>query len=324
MKIENISDLRVLLQTAQTGSLTRAAAVLGITPAAASATLKRVEGQLGTRLFERSTRAMRLTPAGQTMLDYASRAFELIGEGEAQATADTDTLIGRVRLSAPSDLARTVLLPWLDEFLEQNAGVKLDLSIGDRTADILRDELDLSIRYGTLADSRLVARQLIAPHPVVVASPGYLAKFGAPASPADLGRHNCLLYDRAGRLHRNWQFSRDDQWVEVSVQGNRHVNDASLARQWALAGAGILLKSPLEQMQDMVEGRLVRLLSEWQTEAYPLYAVLPSGRFIPRRLRALVDYLAAKFEGMQATMAAELGRSAPQEHVHDAVRNKSR
>ena len=77
-------------------------------------------------------------------------------------------------------------------------------------------------------------------------------------------------------------------------------------------------------MQDMVEGRLVRLLSEWQTEVYPLYAVLPSGRFIPRRLRALVDYLAAKFEGMQATMAAELGRSAPQEHVHDAVRNKSR
>lgn len=302
MKIENISDLRVLLQTARTGSLTRAAAVLGITPAAASATLKRIEGQLGTRLFERSTRAMRLTPAGQTMLDYASRAFELLGEGEAQVTADSETLVGRVRLSAPSDLARTLLLPWLDEFLAQHSDVQLDLSIGDRTADVLRDELDLAIRYGTLADSRLVARQLIAPHPIVVAAPAYLAKFGAPASPADLSRHNCLLYDRAGRMHSSWRFCRDGQWVEVSVQGDRHVDDASLARQWALAGAGILLKSPLEQMQDMAEGRLVRLLDDWQTEAYPLYAVLPSGRFIPRRLRALIDHLAAKFEGVQAAL----------------------
>ncbi len=304
MKIENVSDLRVLVQTARTGSLTRAAAVLGVTPAAASATLKRIESQLGTRLFERSTRAMRLTPAGQTMLDYATRAFELLGEGEAQVTADTEALIGRVRLSAPSDLARTVLLPWLDEFLEQHTGVQLDLYIGDRTADVLRDELDVAIRYGTLADSRLVARQLIAPHPVVVAAPGYLAKFGAPESPADLGRHNCLLYDRAGRMHRSWRFCRDDQWVEVSVQGNRHVDDASLARQWALAGAGILMKSPLEQLRDMAEGRLVRLLSEWKTEAYPLYAVLPSGRFIPRRLRVLIDHLAAKFEGMQVPLTS--------------------
>lgn len=308
MKIENVSDLRVLLQTARTGSLTGAAAVLGVTPAAASATLKRIEGQLGIRLFERSTRAMRLTLAGQTMLDYASRAFELLGEGEAQVTADTETLIGRVRLSAPSDLARAVLLPWLDEFLAQHTGVQLDLSIGDRTADVLRDELDLAIRYGTLADSRLVARQLITPHPVVVASPAYLAKFGAPASPADLSRHNCVLYSRGGRMHRNWRFCRNGQWVEVGVQGDRHVDDASLARQWALAGAGILLKSPIEQMQEMADGRLVRLLSEWQTEAYPLNAVLPSGRFIPRRLRALIDHLAAKFESMQVTMAAELSR----------------
>ncbi len=308
MKIENLSDLRVLLQTARTGSLTRAAAVLGITPAAASATLKRLEGQLGTRLFERSTRAMRLTPAGQTMLDYAGRAFDLLGEGEAQVTADTETLVGRVRLSAPSDLARTVLLPWLDEFLAQHTGVQLELSIGDRTLDVLRDELDLAVRYGTLADSRLVARQLIAPHPVVVASPAYLERFGAPASPVDLSQHNCLLYHRVGRVHRSWRFCRDGQWVEVAVQGDRQVDDASLARQWALAGAGILLKSPVEQMQEMADGRLVRLLGEWQTEAYPLYAVLPSGRFIPRRLRVLIDHLAAKFEAMQATLATVLSR----------------
>ena len=172
-----------------------------------------------------------------------------------------------------------------------------------KVGEYLRFDCVLDVRIRELSMC-LVARQLIAPHPVVVAAPGYLAKFGAPESPADLGRHNCLLYDRAGRMHRSWRFCRDDQWVEVSVQGNRHVDDASLARQWALAGAGILMKSPLEQLRDMAEGRLVRLLSEWKTEAYPLYAVLPSGRFIPRRLRVLIDHLAAKFEGMQVPLTS--------------------
>ena len=296
MKIENLSDLRVLVQTARTGSLTRAATVLGITPAAASATLKRIETQLGTRLFERSTRAMRLTQAGQTLLDYTSRAFDLLDEGEAQVTDDRTQLVGRIRLSAPSDLARATLLPWLDEFLQQYPGVQLDLSIGDRTSDVIKDELDLAIRYGTLADSRLVARALMVSEPIVVAAPSYLARHAAPATPMDLVDHNCLAYDRAGRPHRTWRFCRDGLWSEVRVHGDRTADDASIARQWALAGAGILLKSPVEQREDLAEGRLIRLLADWQTEAYPLHALLPSGRFVPRRVRALVDFLAAKFE----------------------------
>jgi DNA-binding transcriptional LysR family regulator len=304
MKIENIDDLHVLVQTARLGTLTAAAGVLGVTPAAASATLKRLEAQLGVRLFERSTRAMRLTPQGQTFLDYASRALDLVAEGEAQVTDDQGGMVGLIRLAAPSDLTRSTLLPWLDEFMQAHAGVRLALSVGDRPLDVVKDELDVAIRYGALTDSRLLMRRLMVSQPVVVAAPSYLKRHSPPTSPFDLTRHNCLAYDRAGRPHRTWRFLRNRQWTEVRVNGDRSVDDAALARQWALAGAGILLKSPVEQRHEMARGELVQLLPEWQTESYPLHALLPSGRFVPRRVKALVDFLAVKL----AEVAAELAR----------------
>lgn len=295
MKIENIDDLRVLVQTARAGTLTAAARALGITPAAASATLKRLEGQLGTRLFERSTRAMRLTPPGQVLLDYALRAFELLDEGEAQLDADRATLVGTLRVAAPSDLARTVLLPLLDEFMRVHPGLQLQLSVADRVLDVLRDEVDVAIRYGTPADSRLVSRALAPARPVCAASPAYLRRHPAPATPLELARHNCITFDRGGRRHRAWRFCRAGQWTEVRVDGDRGVDDASLAREWAIAGAGVILKSEIDLRRDLASGALVPLLTAWETEPYPLHALLPSNRFVPNRVRVFVDFLAAKF-----------------------------
>ncbi len=295
MKIENPGDLRVLVHTARGGSLTAAARALGITPAAASATLKRLEAQLGTRLVERSTRALRLTPQGQILLDYAARAFELLDEGESQVHADRATLVGTVRLAAPSDLTRGVLLPLFDEFLAAHPGLQLRLSVADRVLDVLRDEVDVAIRYGTLADSRLVARTLALSRPVCSASPEYLRRHPAPRTPQELAQHNCITFDRGGRRHRAWRFCRDGQWTEVRVDGDRSADDASLAREWALAGRGVILKSGIDQGRDLASGALVPLLAEWQTEPYPLHALLPSGRFVPNRVRALVDFLAARF-----------------------------
>ncbi|MBB1603124.1 LysR family transcriptional regulator [Variovorax sp. UMC13] len=294
MKIENLSDLRVLVQTAQAGSLSGAARALGITPAAASATLKRLEAQLGARLFERSTRALRLTPQGQTLLDYASRALDLLAEGESLVTAEGGALVGRLRVAAPSDLTRSTLLPWLDEFLDAHPGVQLDLSVGDRPLDVMRDEVDVALRYGPLADSRLVARLLTMSRPLLWASPEYLRRHPAPRVPQDLLQHNCLTFHRGGRHHRLWRFARQGQWTQVRVDGDRVVDDASLSRQWALAGRGITFKSELDVLQDAAAGTLVRLLPDWDTEPYPLHALMPSGRFVPARVRALVDFLAAR------------------------------
>lgn len=295
MQFENIADVRVLVHTARLGSLTAAAAELGSTPAAASAALKRLEASLGTRLFERSTRSMRLTPAGQRMLDYAARALELLQEGAAQLADDRASLQGSVRVAAPSDLTRTVLLPWLNEFLQRHPGVQLAMSVGDRPLDVVRDEVDVALRYGDIADSRVVARRLADSSPVLAASPCYLARCGTPLSPLDLVQHNCLTFERNGRRHRVWRFQRDGHWTEVRVDGDRSVDDASLAREWAVAGAGIVLKSRLDLRADLTAGRLVALLPDWRTEPYALHALLPSARFVPARTRALIDFLAEKF-----------------------------
>ncbi|HVK96138.1 MAG TPA: LysR family transcriptional regulator [Noviherbaspirillum sp.] len=298
MKIENVADLQVLLQTARCGSLTAAANALGITPAGASATLKRLETQLDTRLFERSTRAMRLTPQGQILLDYAKRAFDLLAEGESQVCADQAELIGVLRVAAPSDLTRTMLLPWFDEFLKKHPGLHLALTVGDKPRDVVRDEVDVALRYGALADSRLVARTVAVSRPVLCASPAYLRRNPAPQKPQDLLQHNCLTFERNGRRHRLWRFAQKGQWTEVRVDGDRSVDDASLVRAWALAGAGIVLKSAIDLRQDLESGMLVPLLPEWETEPYPLHALLPSGRFIPKRVKAFVDFIVQKFEAI--------------------------
>lgn len=298
MKIENVADLRILVETARRGSLTAASRELDVTPAAASAMLKRLEALLGARLFERSTRAMRLTVQGQTLLDYATRALEMLEEGEAQLVDTGARLIGTLRVSVPSDLTRSVLLPWFDEFLALHPGVQLSLSISDRLVDVMRDAVDLALRYGELADSRLVARPLAATRRVLCASPAYIAQRGMPLSPQDLLQHNCLTFHLNGRRYVSWRFERDGEWTEVRIDGDRGADDAALAHQWALAGAGLTYKSELDLVHDLASGALVRLLPEWDGERYPLNAILPSNRFLPARVRALVDFLAAKFEGL--------------------------
>ncbi|KAF1045391.1 MAG: HTH-type transcriptional regulator DmlR [Herbaspirillum frisingense] len=296
MKIENINDLKVVLQTAHVGSLTRAAGALGMTPSAASAALKRIEAQLNTRLFERSTRAMRLTEQGRILLDYAGRAFDLLAEAESQVGAEQAALVGAVRLAAPSDLTRSILLPWLNEFMAQHPGVELQLHVGDRPMDVVRDDVDLALRYyGELPDSRLVGRLLASPPAVLCAAPAYLALRGTPHTPQALAQHNCLTFMRGRQRHRLWRFERDGMHCEIRVSGDRSADDASLAHAWAVQGHGILLKTGLELRQELDSGALVPLLTDWTTEVYPLHALLPSSRFVPARVRALVTFLEDRF-----------------------------
>jgi DNA-binding transcriptional LysR family regulator len=238
---------------------------------------------------------MRLTDPGRTLIEYAGRAFDLLEEGEAQMSTGHAALIGNIRLAAPSDLTRNVLLPWLDEFLELHPGTQLQLHVGDRAMDVVRDEVDLAVRYGELQDSGLVARRLATPKAILCASPRYLARRGTPQHPRDLENHNCLTFIRGGQHHTMWQFQKDGLRTAVRVSGDRTVDDASLARDWARDGRGILLKTRLELELELSSGELVPLLTDWETEPYPLHALLPSGRFVPHRVRALLEFLALKF-----------------------------
>ena len=295
MKFDNLKDIRVLIETARAGSLTGASFALGVTPAAASAALKKLEKKLDARLFERTTRAMRLTAQGQILLDYASRAMDLMAEGEALLKTDSTALSGLVRIAASADLTRSILLPWLDDFMALHPGLQIHVSVSDQIQDVTRDAVDLALRYGDLNDSQLVARRLCTARRVVCASPDYIARFGQPQQPADLKNHNCLSFILANRRYLNWQFERDGQPTEVRVSGNRMTDDASITHQWALAGVGVAYKSELDLMHDIASGALVVMLPQWKGVKLPLNAVLPSNRFIAMRVKVLVDFLEAKF-----------------------------
>ncbi|ANH68756.1 LysR family transcriptional regulator [Mitsuaria sp. 7] len=306
MDIENTAELRLLIECARGGSLTAASREMGITPAAASAMLKKLEARLGVRLAERSTRALRLTAAGERLRDYAQRALELLDEGLALVSEGGDeaaakgrgatALRGRIRVSASSDLTRRIVLPLLDSFLDRHPGVELQLNVGDALQDVVRDEVDLALRYGELADSRLVARKLHDGRRLLVASPDYLKRHGRPSHPGELTQHECIRFKIGDRLEREWRFWRRDAMqaapVDVTVQGRRTADDGGIAHQWALEGRGLTYKSCLDIRDSLASGALVEVLPDWIGRPMPLHALMPSQRFLPQRLKALVDHLA--------------------------------
>lgn len=313
MEIENTAELRLLVECARGGSLTAASKVMNITPAAASAMLKKLEARLGARLVERSTRALRLTAAGERLRDYAQRALELLDEGLAQlqegepthGRAAVPVLRGRIRVSASSDLTRRVVLPLLDAFLERHPGVELHLNVGDGLQDVVRDEVDVALRYGELADSRLVARRLFDGRRLLVGSPDYLKRHGRPEHPQDLASgHECIRFKIGDRLERQWKFWRKDLLngpsVDVAVQGRRTADDGGIAHLWALEGRGLTYKSELDVRESLASGALVDVLPEWVGRPMPLHALMPSQRFMPQRIKALVDHLAAGLAGSAA------------------------
>ncbi len=172
------ADLALFVHTADTGSITRAAEQLDITTAAASAALKRLEQQLGVMLFIRTTRQLRITAEGERFLVFSREALKQLEAGAVSLQAMRGNVAGELRISAPSDLGRNVLLQWLDEIMELHQGLSIKLSLGDNIADFYMDRVDVAIRYGELEDSSMVAFKLATVAGGLYASPDYLAKYG--------------------------------------------------------------------------------------------------------------------------------------------------
>ncbi|WP_442109981.1 LysR family transcriptional regulator [Pseudomonas sp. NUPR-001] len=264
-------DLQLFVRTAELGSLSAAARLLDLSPAVASAALKRLEQQLGTRLLARSTRNLRLTAEGEGFLSHARRALASLEEGQRELARGQDEVSGVLQLSAPSDFGRNVLLPWLDELQREHPKLSVRLLLGDRNADLFRQPADIALRYGSPEDSSLVALPVcLENRRVLCASPDYLARHGEPASVAHLAQHNCLLYQLGSRVHDHWRFGRGAAQVGVTVTGDRFCDDADVVRRWALAGYGIAYKSWLDVAFDVQAGHLKVLLQQLEGEPAPL------------------------------------------------------
>jgi len=290
-----LSQLQLFVRLAAAGTLSAAARQLQLTPAAASAALKRLEASLSVRLVERSTRSLRLTAEGELLREHAERALGVLDDARSLLGAQRERLEGEIHVAAPVDLGRQVLSPLLDKFQERHPGLRLAMHVSDVRQDLLRERVDVAVRYGELHDSSLVARRLLVTRSALVASPEYVRRHGAPQHPSELAHHNCLALHRAERPYLQWVFRRDGSEITVKVQGNRHANDGGLVREWALRGVGIAHKSRLDVLADLRAGRLVELMPEWEGLRYPLHAIVPTQRHLPLRVRRLLDELIEQF-----------------------------
>ncbi len=296
-EVLRFDDLQLFVRATELGSLSAAARIMDMSPAVASAALKRIEQQLGARLLARSTRSLRLTAQGEGFLEYARAALNSLDEGRRLLDRGQEQVSGVLQLSAPSDFGRNVLLPWLDEFQRQHPKLTVRLLLGDRIADLFRQPVDIALRYGDPEDSSLVALPIASDNRrVLCASPDYLARHGEPREVADLAQHNCLLYMLGDRVHDHWRFHDGQREFGLTVSGNRFSDDADVVRLWALSGTGVAYKSWLDVAGDVKAGRLKVLLPTLRCERAPLMLLCPHRAQLSKPVRLLHDMLKAHCE----------------------------
>jgi DNA-binding transcriptional LysR family regulator len=274
MKIIRLDDVQIFVHTVDAGSFSEAARQLNIAPGHASASVQRLEKALDARLFTRSTRSMQLSEAGERYLPHARGMVGAREQGEQALANGRGALSGPLRLSAPSDFGRNLLLPWLDDFQHRHPGLSLHLKMSDRAADLIRQPLDAAVRYGAPPDSSLLAMKLVDNNRrALCAAPSYIERHGAPAKVDELRQHNCLRYVWSEQIHERWRFTLPGGDRTVAVTGNRISDDADAVRRWAIAGEGLIYKSRLDLIDDLKAGRLMELFPPEYCEPAPLHLI---------------------------------------------------
>lgn len=293
----HLPDVQLFIRVAELGNISAAGRAVGMSPAAASAAIKRLEQRVDSQLIERSTRSLRLTQAGETFLAYCQQSQLALEEGLSALRQGREQLSGDIHLGAPSDLGRDRLDTLLEPFRQRHPQVRLVMHLSDGLIDLYRNPIDLVLRYGLSEDSGLVGRKLCDNGRVLVASPDYLARHGHPESFEALARRNCICFYRNGELFNRWRLFHQGQHREIVVTGDRAADDGALVRQWAVAGHGIAYKSRIDVQADLDAGRLIDLFPDALYDRTPLYVAYPSRRYQPARIKALLEWLEVGFGG---------------------------
>lgn len=287
-----LQDLEIFVRTVDSGSLSATARSLDLTPAAASAALKRLEEELQAPLFVRSTRSLRLTREGEVFLAHCRPALAALRDAQLELASGRQQASGVLQLAAPSDFGRNLLLPWLEEFQQLHPGIQYRLHLSDRVTNVYSDLVDAAFRQGEPPESSMLALPVhLTNRRVLCASPAYLKARGTPATPQAVAAHSCLCFMLGEDVYDRWKFWRDGEEVTVRAGGGNVANDGDVVRLWALAGRGIIYKSRLDVTADLAAGRLVALCTDWQTEASPMYMVLPGRRQLTPGLRLLREFI---------------------------------
>jgi DNA-binding transcriptional LysR family regulator len=283
---------------AATGSYTAAAQRLGVSKAAMSQRIAELEQAAGVSLVRRTTRSVRLTEAGEQLVEATRAAYEQIERSFVSVKDLAAAPGGLLRVTAPVAFARQQLAPLIAPFLKQYPTVRLELEQSDRLSVLSQEGFDLAIRHATSVPDTYVAWSLCETRSLLVATRGYLRRHGTPSTPADLARHNCLYYLRSSSDTPTWGFQSvkgtGGARLSVPIQGSFSANNSETLRDAALGGIGIALLPDFSAQRELASGKLVQVLPGWLAVGAfgdRLYAIRPYSPYVPRAVQVFVAYL---------------------------------
>ncbi|MCO8608984.1 LysR family transcriptional regulator [Burkholderia multivorans] len=315
--MQGLPDLEawaIFARVLETGSFARAAEALDLSQPTVSKAISRLERRLGTTLLYRNSRQVSLTPAGELARSRAMRILSEAAAAENEASSHATELRGPVRVAAPMSFASRYIAPLLPAFIERYPDVEIDLSVTDRTVDVVAGGFDLAVLIAELGDSSLRMRGLHAVHFALVASPGYLKRRGRPMHPRDLARRACLVYT-GWAAPEPWQFRHaDGTTFAVGTRGSVRSNSADVVMPALLAGRGIALQPEFVVADALKRGDLVTVMSDWHVDPVGVKLVMPPNTLRPVRVTAFVDYLVEQLSDAPWAPAA---RGEPSDTVEE-------
>jgi DNA-binding transcriptional LysR family regulator len=295
-----LEGVDVMAAVVDARSFNRAGDALDMSQSGVSRSIARLETRLGIRLFERTTRSVRLTDEGRRFYEQVMPLVGALQEATAGAQAGVTAIRGRLRVNVDPFFSRLILGPALGGFLEAHPGLEVELRTRGELGDLVGDGFDLALRFGHPQASSLVARKLLDLRVSTVAAPRYVKRFGRPSHPQELaaGHHRCILFrDPATGRAFPWEFHQRRRKLVIAAPGTLTVNDAGTLQSVCEAGYGIAQMFVLPQDPVLADKRLVDLFPDWSDERFPLYAYHPSRHHVPAKTRAMLDFVAGLVSG---------------------------
>ena len=293
--MDRLKQIESFVAVATKGSLTASALAEGVAPAVIGRRIDGLEERLGVKLLLRTTRRITLTHEGSAYLEDCQRLLADLASAEASVSAGGVKASGHLRVTAPAGFGRRHVAPLVPGFIAAHPDVSLSLNLSDRVVDIVNEGYDCAVRVGEMPDSTLVSVRLADNRRLCVAAPGYLARAGTPASPADLARHACLTLSSDASQTRGWAFMADGELTHMRPSGRLDCSDGQVLHKWCLQGLGIAWRSTWEVEGDIASGRLLEVLQDHAAPPNGVYAVFAQRKHLPLRVRLWIDFIKQRF-----------------------------